>query len=61
MPKPKLAAQRLFEAHQRREAFAPLVPELAPRTTEEAYAIQDSFVAGAVFVGGSATFSRRTM
>src|SRR5437773_2943909 len=45
MPKPKLAAQRLFEAHQRREPFAPLPPELAPRTTEEAYAIQDSFVA----------------
>jgi 2-keto-4-pentenoate hydratase len=45
MQKPKLAAQRLFDAHQRREAFAPLPPELAPRTAEEAYAIQDSFVA----------------
>jgi 2-keto-4-pentenoate hydratase len=45
MPKPKLAAQRLFEAHQRRESFAPLPAELAPRTAEEAYAIQDVFVA----------------
>ena len=45
MPKPKLAAQHLLEAHQRRERFAPLPPELAPRTAEEAYAIQDSFVA----------------
>ena len=45
MQKPKLAAQRLFEAHQRREPFAPLPAELAPRTAEEAYAIQDYFVA----------------
>ena len=45
MRKPKLAAQRLFEAHQRREPFTPLPAELAPRTAEEAYAIQDSFVA----------------
>ena len=45
MPKPKLAAQHLLEAHQRREVFAPLPPEFAPRTAEEAYAIQDSFVA----------------
>ena len=45
MPKPKLAAQHLLEAHRRRERFAPLPPELAPRTAEEAYAIQDSFVA----------------
>ena len=45
MPKPKLAAQHLLEAHQRRERFAPLPPELAPRTAEEAYAIQNSFVA----------------
>jgi 2-keto-4-pentenoate hydratase len=41
----KQAAQRLFEAHQRRERFAPLPPGLAPRTAEEAYAIQDAFVA----------------
>jgi 2-keto-4-pentenoate hydratase len=39
------AAQRLFEAHERRERFAPLPAELAPRTAEEAYAIQDAFVA----------------
>src|SRR6266850_2405337 len=45
MQKPKLAAQRLFDAHRRRESFAPLPAELAPRTAEEAYAIQDSFVA----------------
>ena len=41
----KRAAQRLFEAHERRERFGPLPPELAPRTREEAYAIQDAFVA----------------
>jgi 2-keto-4-pentenoate hydratase len=41
----KQAAQRLFEAHERRERFAPLPPALAPRTGEEAYAIQDAFVA----------------
>src|SRR5258708_33990083 len=45
MQKPKLAARRLLEAHQRREPFAPLSPELAPRSAEEAYAIQDCFVA----------------
>jgi 2-keto-4-pentenoate hydratase len=45
MQKPKLAARRLLEAHERREPFAPLPPELAPRTAEEAYAIQDCFVA----------------
>src|SRR5437879_7594178 len=45
MQKPKLAAQRLFDAHRRRESFAPLPAELAPRSAEEAYAIQDSFVA----------------
>src|SRR6266850_8066479 len=39
------AARRLLEAHQRREPFAPLPADLAPRTAEEAYAIQDSFVA----------------
>src|SRR5258706_6431329 len=39
------AARRLLEAHQRREPFAPLPADLAPRTAEDAYAIQDSFVA----------------
>jgi 2-keto-4-pentenoate hydratase len=39
------AAKHLFEAHERRERFAPLPPGLAPRTESEAYAIQDAFVA----------------
>ena len=45
LPPFKQAAQRLMEAHERRERFAPLPPELSPRTGEEAYAIQDAFVA----------------
>jgi 2-keto-4-pentenoate hydratase len=45
MQKPKAAAKRLLEAHERRERFAPLPPELAPRDAEEAYAIQDCYVA----------------
>jgi 2-keto-4-pentenoate hydratase len=39
------AAARLDEAHRRRERFAPLPGGLAPRNSEEAYAIQDAFVA----------------
>jgi len=39
------AARRLQEAHERRERFAPLSAELAPRSADEAYAIQDCFVA----------------
>jgi len=39
------AAARIFEAHERRERFAPLPEELAPRSPDEAYAIQDAFVA----------------
>jgi 2-keto-4-pentenoate hydratase len=39
------AARRLLEAHARRERFAPLPDELAPRTADDAYAIQDAFVA----------------
>jgi 2-keto-4-pentenoate hydratase len=39
------AARRLLEAHERRERFTPLPPDLAPRTESEAYAIQDAFVA----------------
>ena len=35
----------LFEAHERREPFRPLPQALAPRTEEEAYAVQDAFVA----------------
>jgi 2-keto-4-pentenoate hydratase len=44
-PRFKQAAQRLFEAHEQRERFAPLAAELAPRSAEEAYAIQDAFIA----------------
>ena len=39
------AARHLFDAHERRERFVPLPPGLAPRTENEAYAIQDAFVA----------------
>ena len=39
------AAKYLFDAHERRERFAPLPSDLAPRTASEAYAIQDAFVA----------------
>jgi 2-keto-4-pentenoate hydratase len=39
------AAKYLFEAHEKRQRFAPLPPNLAPRTESEAYAIQDAFVA----------------
>lgn len=39
------AARWLREAHQSRSRFAPLPPELAPASAEDAYAIQDSYVA----------------
>ena len=39
------AASRLLRAHEAREHFAPLPDELAPRTAEDAYAIQDAYVA----------------
>src|SRR2546422_11525974 len=39
------AARRLLEAHELRERFRPLPKELAPRTEEEPYAVQDGFVA----------------
>ena len=52
MPKPKApdsperkAAARLLEVHERREQFAPLPADLAPKTAEAAYAIQDAFLA----------------
>jgi 2-keto-4-pentenoate hydratase len=38
------AAEWLFKAHEARERFALLPAELAPRTAEEAYAIQGEFV-----------------
>ena len=34
-----------MQAHARREPFAPLPPGLAPHTAEDAYAIQDAYVA----------------
>jgi 2-keto-4-pentenoate hydratase len=40
-----LAAKHLFDAHERRERFAPLPGHVAPRTPNDAYAIQDAFVA----------------
>ena len=39
------AARHLLEAHEARRRFEPLPPELAPASAEEAYAIQDAFVA----------------
>jgi 2-keto-4-pentenoate hydratase len=39
------AAARLFEAHKRRERFTPLPDGLAPKTAQQAYAIQDAFLA----------------
>ena len=39
------AARRLLDAHESRARFAPLPPELAPASAEEAYGIQDAFVA----------------
>jgi 2-keto-4-pentenoate hydratase len=39
------AAARLMAAHEQRERFRPLPAELAPGTAEEAYAIQDAFLA----------------
>jgi 2-keto-4-pentenoate hydratase len=45
VPPFKRAAQHLYEAHERRERFAPLPAELSPKSGEEAYAIQDAFVA----------------
>jgi 2-keto-4-pentenoate hydratase len=39
------AAARLLDAHRQRQRFQPLPPELAPRTPEEAYLIQDGYVA----------------
>ena len=39
------AARRLLDAHESRARFEPLPPELAPASAEEAYGIQDAFVA----------------
>jgi len=43
-PRIERAGEWLFQAHERRERFAPLPPELAPRDLGEAYAIQGQFV-----------------
>lgn len=40
-----LAARHLLDAHERRERFEPLPGHIAPRTLDDAYAIQDAFVA----------------
>lgn len=45
MDKAAAAAGWLLQAHEQRKRFEPLPQDLAPRTPEEAYAIQDSFVA----------------
>jgi 2-keto-4-pentenoate hydratase len=39
------AAQWLYDAHARRARFGPLPAELAPRSADEAYGVQDAFVA----------------
>jgi 2-keto-4-pentenoate hydratase len=39
------AATLLFDSHERRERFGRLPDDVAPHTPEEAYAIQDAFVA----------------
>lgn len=43
--KAQQAAEHLMQAHERRERFEPLPPELAPASVKEAYAIQEDFVA----------------
>jgi 2-keto-4-pentenoate hydratase len=41
----ELAARAPLDAHERRERFSPLPPELAPRSLSEAHLIQDAYVA----------------
>lgn len=43
-PRLERAGEWLFEAHRKRERFAPLPPELAPRDLGEAYTIQGQLV-----------------
>jgi 2-keto-4-pentenoate hydratase len=43
--KPAETAAWLLRAHEQREPFRPLPSEFSPRTTGEAYAIQEAFVA----------------
>ena len=44
VPRIERAGEWLYEAHRRRERFAPLPAELAPRDKDEAYTIQSEFV-----------------
>ena len=44
VPRIERAGEWLYQAHRRRERFAPLPPELAPRDVGEAYTIQSEFV-----------------
>ncbi len=44
LPRVERAGEWLFEAHRKREPFAPLPAELAPRDVAEAYAIQGEYV-----------------
>ena len=44
-PRIEQAGKWLHEAHESRARFAPLPPELAPRSVDDAYAIQNEFVA----------------
>ena len=43
-PRVERAGEWLLEAHRRRDRFGPMPEELAPRSMEEAYAIQGAFV-----------------
>lgn len=43
-PRVERAGEWLFDAHRRRETFGPMPEDLAPRSVEEAYAIQGAFV-----------------
>src|SRR5687767_15091874 len=43
-PRIERAGEWLFEAHQKRERFAPLPMDLVPRDLGEAYAIQGQYV-----------------
>jgi 2-keto-4-pentenoate hydratase len=44
VPRIERAGEWLFEAHRKREPYAPLPAELAPRDVGEAYTIQSEFV-----------------
>ena len=44
VPRIERAGEWLYEAHRKRERFAPLPPDLAPRDVGEAYTIQSEFV-----------------